>query len=79
MSFQCLGCLYEAATRSIVICVTSVDGDYDWWKGRQTVLASSFYSQYGLVTIFGLPLKDDKGRYGPEKSMTDSKKISRSW
>ncbi|GFV90125.1 uncharacterized protein TNCV_4378411 [Trichonephila clavipes] len=38
------------------------------------VLASSFYSQYGLSTISGLPLHDDKGRYRPEKSMTDSQK-----
>ncbi|GFX10559.1 transposable element Tcb2 transposase [Trichonephila clavipes] len=43
-------------------------------NGRETVLASSFYSQYGLSTISGLPLHDDKGRYRPEKSMTDSQK-----
>ncbi|GFX11258.1 hypothetical protein TNCV_4786501 [Trichonephila clavipes] len=42
--------------------------------GRETVLVSSFYSQYGLSTISGLPLHDDKGRYRPEKSMTDSPK-----
>ncbi|GFW65931.1 hypothetical protein TNCV_587571 [Trichonephila clavipes] len=41
---------------------------------RETVLASSFYSQYGLPTISGLPLHDGKGRYRPEKSMTDSPK-----
>ncbi|GFV03526.1 hypothetical protein TNCV_5060671 [Trichonephila clavipes] len=29
---------------------------------------------YGLSTIFGLPLHDEKGRYRPEKSMTDSQK-----
>ncbi|GFT65992.1 hypothetical protein TNCV_3097551 [Trichonephila clavipes] len=29
---------------------------------------------YGLSTISGLPLHDDKGRYHPEKSMTDSQK-----
>ncbi|GFW03588.1 hypothetical protein TNCV_3988071 [Trichonephila clavipes] len=46
---------------------------------RETVLASSFYSQYGLPTISGLPLHDGKGRYRPEKSMTDSQKVSRSW
>ncbi|GFT12786.1 uncharacterized protein TNCV_5095261 [Trichonephila clavipes] len=42
--------------------------------GRETVLVSSFYSQYGLSTISGLPLHDDKGRYRPEKSMTDCQK-----
>ncbi|GFW02058.1 transposable element Tcb2 transposase [Trichonephila clavipes] len=42
--------------------------------GRETFLASSFYSQYGLPTISGLPLHDGKGRYRPEKSMTDSPK-----
>ncbi|GFW14822.1 hypothetical protein TNCV_1562851 [Trichonephila clavipes] len=41
---------------------------------RETVLASPFYSQYGLSSISGLPLHDDKGRYRPEKSMTDSQK-----
>ncbi|GFT77766.1 hypothetical protein TNCV_7871 [Trichonephila clavipes] len=40
----------------------------------ETVLANSFYSQYGLSNISGLPLHDDKGRYQPEKSMTDSQK-----
>ncbi|GFT34958.1 hypothetical protein TNCV_786711 [Trichonephila clavipes] len=44
------------------------------YKGRETVLASSFYSQYGLPTISGLPLHDDKRRYRPEKSMTDTPK-----
>ncbi|GFV93595.1 hypothetical protein TNCV_1989071 [Trichonephila clavipes] len=43
-------------------------------QGRETVLASSFYSQYGLPTISGLPLHDGKGRYCPEKSMTNSPK-----
>ncbi|GFU58245.1 hypothetical protein TNCV_2886331 [Trichonephila clavipes] len=43
-------------------------------KSRETVMASSFYSQYGLPTISGLPLHDGKGRYRPEKSMTDSPK-----
>ncbi|GFS84142.1 hypothetical protein TNCV_2365231 [Trichonephila clavipes] len=32
------------------------------------------FNQYGLSTISGLPLHDDKGRYRPEKSMTDSPK-----
>ncbi|GFU92080.1 hypothetical protein TNCV_1659121 [Trichonephila clavipes] len=45
-------------------------------QGHETVLASSFYSQYGLPTISGLPLHDAKGRYRPEKSMTDSQKRS---
>ncbi|GFS96239.1 hypothetical protein TNCV_16201 [Trichonephila clavipes] len=48
--------------------------DCDPVKGRETVLASSFYSQYGVSTISGLPLHDGKGRYRPEKSMTDSQK-----
>ncbi|GFX38464.1 hypothetical protein TNCV_2344371 [Trichonephila clavipes] len=42
--------------------------------GRETVLASSFYSQYGLPTISGLPLHDGKRRYRPEKPITDSPK-----
>ncbi|GFW17815.1 hypothetical protein TNCV_1134151 [Trichonephila clavipes] len=53
--------------------------NFDSSRGRETVLASSFYSQYGLPTISGLPLHDGKGRYCPEKSMTDSPKVSRSW
>ncbi|GFT02494.1 hypothetical protein TNCV_1487221 [Trichonephila clavipes] len=44
--------------------------------GRETVLASSFYSQHGLPTISGLPLHDGQGHYRPEKSMTDSRKGS---
>ncbi|GFX46050.1 putative RNA-directed DNA polymerase from transposon X-element [Trichonephila clavipes] len=42
--------------------------------GQETVFASSFYSQNGLSTISELPLHDDKGRYRPEKSITDSQK-----
>ncbi|GFW19127.1 hypothetical protein TNCV_254541 [Trichonephila clavipes] len=50
---------------------------YDRAACRKTVLASSFYSQYGLPTISGLPLHDGKGRYRPEKSIPQ--KVSRSW
>ena len=43
-------------------------------SGRETVLANSFHSQYGLWTISGLHLQGDKGRYHPKISMTDSQK-----
>ncbi|GFU56756.1 transposable element Tc3 transposase [Trichonephila clavipes] len=51
-----------------------VFGGVERGTGQETVLASSFYPQYGLPTISGLPLHDGKGRYHPEKSMIDSPK-----
>ncbi|GFU56126.1 hypothetical protein TNCV_711881 [Trichonephila clavipes] len=48
--------------------------NYSRSQSRETVLASSFYSQYGLPTISGLPLHDGNWLYRPEKFMTDSPK-----